>query len=310
MTGYLIRRLLQLVPILFGASILVFLMMRLLPGDPALQALGGAAASEVTGEQVEALREEWGLNDPLPVQYVAWLRHAVQGDFGRSTVSRVPARDEIISRFPATLQITLAALLVSVTLGVSSGLLAAIKPNSVADRGSMVVALLGVCTPSFWLGLMLMLLFSVKLGWLPTFGKGGISHLILPAITLGAGGAGVIARLTRSSMLEVLGDDYIRTARSKGLRESRVVYRHALKNAVIPVITLIGLEFGFLLSGSVVTETVFSYPGIGLLLITSIQNRDFPIVQGVILLFALQFVLVNLVVDLVYAWVDPRIAYS
>lgn len=310
MTGYIIRRLLQLIPILFGASIIVFLMMRLLPGDPALQALGGAAASEVTGEQVEALREEWGLNDPLPVQYIAWLRHAVQGDFGRSTVSRVPARDEIISRFPATLQITIAALLVSVTLGVSSGLLAAVKPNSFLDRTSMVIALLGICTPSFWLGLMLMLLFSVKLGWLPTFGKGGISHLILPAFTLGLGGAGVIARLTRSSMLEVLGDDYIRTARSKGLREARVVYRHALKNAVIPVITLVGLEFGFLLSGSVVTETVFSYPGIGLLLITSINNRDFPIVQGVILLFAVQFVLVNLVVDLLYAWVDPRIAYS
>ncbi len=310
MTAYVIRRLIQLIPILLGASIVVFLMMRLLPGDPALQALGGAAASEVTGEQVEALREEWGLNDPLPIQYVHWLTHAAQGDFGRSTISRVPASDEILNRFPATLQLTIAALVVSIVLGILAGLLAAIKHNTMTDRISTIIALLGICTPSFWLGLMLMLLFSVKLGWFPTFGKGGIEHLVLPGITLGMGGAGVIARVTRSSMLEVMSDDYIRTARSKGLRETTIMYRHALKNALIPIITLVGLEFGFLLSGSVVTETVFSFPGIGLLLITSINNRDFPIVQGVILLFALQFVVVNLIVDLIYAWVDPRIAYS
>jgi peptide/nickel transport system permease protein/oligopeptide transport system permease protein len=201
-------------------------------------------------------------------------------------------------------------MLVSVALGIPFGVIAAVRHNSLIDRGSTIIALLGICTPTFWLGLMLMLLFSVQLGWLPSFGRGGITHLILPAITLGASASAIIARVTRSSMIEVLSEDFIRTARAKGLAERIVVYRHAIKNALIPIITILGLEFGFLLSGSVVTETVFSYPGLGLLLISSINNRDFPVVQGALLLFALQFVIVNLVVDLLYGFVDPRITYS
>jgi peptide/nickel transport system permease protein/oligopeptide transport system permease protein len=199
---------------------------------------------------------------------------------------------------------------VSIVLGLFFGVVAAVKHNTLFDRSSMVVALVGVCTPSFWLGLMLMLLFSVRLGWLPPFGKGGITHLILPALTLGTAASAIIARVTRSSMLEVLSEDYVRTARAKGLAERLVIVRHALKNALIPIITILGLEFGGLLSGSVVTETVFAYPGVGLLLINSINNRDFPVVQGAMLLFALQFVLVNLLVDVIYARVDPRITFN
>jgi ABC-type dipeptide/oligopeptide/nickel transport system permease component len=306
MTRYVIRRLLALIPILLGASILIFAVMRLVPGDPARQALG----PEATGDQVELLRKQWRLDEPLPVQYAAWLGRAVQGDFGRSTVSRVPAREEILSRFPATLQLTLASMVVSVVLGIFFGVVAAVKHNSLVDRSSMVLALIGVCTPSFWLGLMLILVFSVKFGWLPSFGKGGLSHLILPAATLGTGASAILARVTRSSMIEVLGEDYVRTARAKGLRENVVIVRHALKNALIPIITIVGLEFGGLLSGSVVTETVFAYPGLGQLLINAINNRDFPVVQGALLLFAVQFVLVNLAVDLLYARADPRISYS
>ncbi|HET8629683.1 MAG TPA: nickel ABC transporter permease [Thermomicrobiales bacterium] len=306
MLRYVIRRLIALVPILVGVSILVFVMMRLVPGDPARMTLG----PEATGEQVALLRHQWGLDRPLPVQYAFWLQRAVHGDFGRSTVSRVPASQEIAARFPATLKLTAASMAVSVVLGLVFGVVAAVRHNTLFDRTSMVVALLGVCTPSFWLGLMLMLLFAVKLRWLPSFGQGGISHLILPALTLGTGSSAIIARVTRSSMLEVLGEDYVRTARAKGLGERAVIVRHALKNALIPIITILGLEFGGLLAGAVVTETVFSYPGLGLLLINSINNRDFPIVQGALLLFALEFVLVNLLVDVIYARVDPRITYS
>jgi len=280
--------------------------MRLVPGDPAHLVLG----REATGDQVALLRKQWGLDKPLPVQYAYWLSHAVRGDFGRSLVSRVPARQEILSRFPATLWLTLASMCVSIVLGLFFGIVAAVKHNTTFDRVSMVAALLGICTPSFWLSLLLLLLFSVKLGWLPSFGKGGIEHLILPALALGAGGASVIARVTRSSMLEVLNEDYIRTARAKGLREQRVIIGHALKNSLIAIITILGLEFGGLLSGAVIVETIFAYPGLGLLLITSIKNRDFPIVQGALLLFAIEFVLVNLLVDVLYAQVDPRITYS
>jgi len=241
---------------------------------------------------------------------VLWLERALHGDFGRSTVSRVPASTEIWARFPATLKLTAASMVVAVLIGLVSGVIAAVRHNTLIDRSSMVVALLGVCTPSFWLGLMLMLLFSVELGWLPSFGQGGISHLVLPALTLGTGASAIIARVTRSSMLEVFSEDYIRTARAKGIVERTVIVRHALKNALIPIITVLGLEFGGLLAGAVVTETVFAYPGIGLLLVNSINNRDFPIVQGALLLFAFQFVLVNLIVDVIYARVDPRISYS
>lgn len=306
MTKYIFRRLAMLIPILFGVSILVFLVMRLIPGDPARQSLG----PEATGDQVEALRKAWRLDEPVPVQYFSWLERALTGDLGRSTVSRVPVVEELASRFPATLELTLAAMVVSIVVGLSFGIAGAVWHNSPIDRLTTLTALLGICTPSFWLGLLLLLAFSVKLNWFPAAGAGGISHLVLPALTLGIGAAAIVARVTRSSMIEVLADDYIRTARSKGMRERAVVTQHALKNAMIPVLTILGLEFGGLLAGSVVTETVFSYPGIGQLLIKSIGNRDFPIVQGALLLFSLQFVIINLVVDLLYAKADPRIQFS
>jgi ABC-type dipeptide/oligopeptide/nickel transport system permease component len=303
---YIIRRLVLLVPLLFGASVLVFLTMRLIPGDPARLALG----AEATEDQVELMRRQWGLDQPLPVQYVYWIGHALQGDWGRSTVSRVPASEEIANRLPATLRLAGLSLVIAAVLGIGFGLLAAVRHNTWVDRLSMVVALLGICTPSFWLGLMLILVFSVRFGWFPSFGQGGLDHLVLPSLTLGAAAAALIARVTRSSLLEVLGADYLKTARAKGLTEHLVITRHALKNALIPVLTLLGLELGGLLTGAIVTETVFAYPGIGLLLISSIGNRDFAVVQPALLLFAVQFVLVNLLVDVLYAVVDPRIAYA
>jgi peptide/nickel transport system permease protein len=280
--------------------------MRLIPGDPARLALG----AEATEDQVQLMRRQWGLDQPLPVQYVYWISHALQGDWGRSTVSRVPASEEISNRLPATLRLAGLSLVIAAALGIGFGLLAAVRHHSWVDRVSMVIALLGICTPSFWLGLMLILVFSVRLGWLPSFGQGGVDHLVLPALTLGAGAAALIARVTRSSLLEVLGADYLKTARAKGLTEYLVITRHALKNALIPVLTLLGLELGGLLTGAIVTETVFAYPGIGLLLINSIGNRDFPVIQPALLLFALQFILVNLLVDVLYAVVDPRISYG
>ncbi len=306
MTQYILRRLLALIPILIGVSIIIFLVMRLVPGDPARQTLG----PEATGEQVEVLRKAWRLDEPLPIQYIAWLQRAVEGDLGRSTVSRVPVTEEIFTRLPATLNLTLASMAIAIVFGLLFGIISAIRHNTLIDRGTMLLALIGICTPSFWLGLILLLIFSVQFGWFPSTGAGGISHLVLPSVTLGVGAAAVIARVTRSSMIDVFSEDFIRTARAKGIAERMVVVRHALKNALIPIITILGLEFGGLLAGAVITETVFSYPGIGQLLIKSINNRDFPIVQGALLLFAVQFVLVNLIVDLLYARVDPRISYT
>ena len=306
MIRYILRRVVLLVPLLVGASILVFLIMRLIPGDPARLALG----AEATEDQIQLMRRQWGLDQPLPVQYVYWISHALQGDWGRSTVSRVPASEEIANRLPATLRLAALSIVIASVLGIGFGLLAAVRHNTWVDRVSMILALLGICTPSFWLGLMLILVFSVRLGWFPSFGQGGLDHLVLPSLTLGAAAAALIARVTRSSLLEVLGADYLKTARAKGLTEHLVITRHALKNALIPVLTLLGLEMGGLLTGAIVTETVFAYPGIGLLLISSIGNRDFPVIQPALLLFAFQFVLVNLAVDVLYAVVDPRITYA
>ncbi|MBX6754468.1 MAG: ABC transporter permease [Thermorudis peleae] len=306
MLAYVLRRLAALIPTLIGVSIVVFLLLRLVPGDPARQALG----PEATAEQVALLRKQWKLDEPLPVQYIYWVKRMLQGDLGRSTISRVPVTQEIATRLPATLELTLVSMVFAIILGIGLGVLGAVRHNTALDRFSTVLALLGVCTPSFWLGLMLLLVFSVKLQWLPPFGKGGITHLILPGLTLGAGAAAVIARVTRTSMLEVLNEDYVRTARAKGLAPWPVLIRHALPNALIPIITIVGLQFGGLLAGATITETIFAYPGIGLLLINAINNRDFPIVQAALLLFTLQFVLVNLLVDLLYARVDPRITYQ
>lgn len=303
MIGKTVRRLLTAIPTLIGVSIVVFLMMRWLPGDPALQAAG----PEATGEQVERIRRDMGLDQPLITQYVNWVKDAFQGDFGNSTVSRAPALEEVLGRFPATLELTMVSIVIATIIGIVAGVISAVNHNKLIDRLSMVGALIGVCTPSFWLAMMLMLLFGVKLGWLPPLGSGSWKHLILPSITLGTGAAAIVARVTRSSTLDVMGQDYVRTARAKGLSEAAVIGRHVLKSALVPVSTVVGLEFGGLLAGSVVTETVFAYPGVGNLLVTSIQNRDFPIVQVAMLLFSLQFVLINVLVDLVYSIIDPRV---
>ena len=306
MLGYILRRLSYMTPILFGVSVVIFLILHLVPGDPARLVAG----PDATLEDVKIIRSSLGLDRPLPVQYVSWLGNVFRGDLGRSARTHRPVTHELRLTIPATVELTLCAIVIAVFLGVAAGTIAAVRRNSVFDYTSMVVALLGVCTPSFWLGLMLMLLFAVKLDLLPTTGRGGLENLVLPAVTLGAGAAAIIARVTRSSMLEVLGTDYIRTAHAKGLSARVVVLRHAVKNAMIPVITVIGLEFGYLLAGAVVTETVFAYPGVGRLLVQAIDFRDYPVIQGSLLLLALQFALVNLVVDVLYAFFDPRISYG
>lgn len=306
MLRYILRRLVYMIPILFGVSVVVFLILHLVPGDPAVLVAG----PDATLEDIALARSRLGLDRPLPVQYISWLGNLLQGDLGRSARTHRPVTQDLGQTMPATVELTLAAITIAIVVGVGAGAIAAVRRNSVFDYASMVVALLGVCTPSFWLGLMLMLIFAVKLDLLPTTGRGGPDHLVLPAVTLGFGAAAIIARVTRSSMLEVLNMDYIRTAHAKGLTPRMVVIRHAIKNAFIPVITVIGLEFGYLLAGSVITETVFAYPGVGRLLIDAIGFRDYPVIQGGVMVLALQFALVNLIVDVLYAFFDPRISYA
>jgi len=305
MYKYIFKRLLYLIPVMFGVSLIIFTMMYFTPGDPARILLGEAAPEE----QVEALRDQMGLNDPFFVQYGSWLRGIVlEGDVGTSFRTRRDVSDEIMDRFPATLQLATAGAVVSIVLGVPIGIISATRQYSIFDNASMFVALLGVSMPNFWLAMLLILLFAVNLNWLPSSGLNqGFRSLILPAFTLGTGSAAIIARMTRSSMLEVIRQDYIRTARAKGQVESKVVNRHALKNALIPILTIIGLQFGGLLGGAVLTETVFSIPGVGRLMVDSISARDFPVVQGGVLFIAVTFSLVNLIVDVLYAFVDPRI---
>ncbi|MGO5023037.1 nickel ABC transporter permease [Lawsonibacter sp. LCP25S3_G6] len=273
------------------------------PGDPAQIILGENA----TEEALANLREEMGLNDSFFVQYSRFIINAVQGDFGRSYQSNRVVFDEIFSRFPATLQLAGIGVLLSVLIGIPVGVISATKQYSFFDNTSMVFALIGVSMPNFWQGLMLIMLFSVWLGILPSGGYGDWTYFILPAITLGTSSAGSIARMTRSSMLEVIRQDYIRTARAKGVLEKNVVYKHALKNALIPIITVVGLQFGYLLGGAVLTETVFSWPGIGRLLVDSIKQKDTPMVQGLVVFIAVTFSIVNLCIDILYSYVDPRI---
>lgn len=315
MTAYVIRRITLLVPVLLGVSLVVFLAMRLAPGDPAVVMLGPIASEA----DVQRIRRELGLDQPLYVQYGKWLGRVVQGDFGRSITMKRAVLPEILSRFQATLILTFASLLISSVLGVTAGVISAVKQYSWFDRASMLFALLGVSVPVFWLGVMLMVVFSLKLGWLPAAGMYSagstrnvgdlLEHLVLPAVTLAAASIALVARLTRSTMLEVIRQDYIRTARAKGLAERVTITRHALKNALIPVITVLGLQVGYLLGGAILTETVFSWPGLGLLMVQAITARDFPVVQGGVLLIAFTFVVINLVVDLCYAYLDPRIRY-
>ena len=306
MIQFTLRRLLLAGPTLLGVTLVVFAMVRLLPGDPAATMAGVHA----TQEMVERVRRDLGLDQPIHVQYARFMGGLLRGDLGRSIRTGRPVVSEIWERFIPTLELTAASLLLATVLGVAAGIISASRPYSLFDYGSMMAALVGISVPVFWLGLMLMLLFSVKLGWLPAAGRGTLAHLILPAVTLAANSMALIARFTRSTMLEVIRQDYVSTARAKGLRESTVVVRHAFRNALIPVITIIGLRFGTLLSGAVLTETVFAWPGVGRLMVDSILARDYPVVQGAVLMVAGSFVLINLVVDLLYAVVNPRVRYG
>lgn len=303
MIKYIIKRILMFIPVLLGVILVIFIIMDLTPGDPARMILGDSA----TQAEVEALSEEMGLNDPLIVRYVRYIVDFVQGDFGTSYKSGVSVAQEIGARFPNTLKLAVAGTVMAVVLALPLGIFAAIKQNSIFDTVSMFISLIGISMPAFWLGLLLMLFFSLRLGWFPVSGADSFRHLVLPAITLGFMHMAAIARTTRSSMLEVVRQDYIRTAKSKGLPFRTVIMRHALPNALIPTITVIGLQIGMLLGGSVLTETVFSWPGIGRLMIQSIQSRDTPLVLGCIVVLCVCFSVVNLIVDLLYAAVDPRL---
>ncbi|MDR7555755.1 MAG: ABC transporter permease [Armatimonadota bacterium] len=303
---YLLRRLGLAVPTLLGVTVVVFALIRLIPGDPARLILGLQASEE----EVQRLRVELGLDRPLYVQYARFFARLLRGDLGYSAVTREPVIGEIGSRLPATVQLAVSSIVVATLVGMAAGVLSATRQYSAVDYVVMTVALFGVSLPVFWLGLMLMLLFSVYLNWLPAGGYGTPAHLVLPTVALAAFSIAIIARMTRSSLLEVFTQDYIRTARAKGLHGRVVILRHALKNALIPVITVIGLQFGALLGGAILTETVFAWPGMGRLLVSAITARDYAVVQGVVLVFAGLFTLVNLVVDVLYAYVDPRIHYG
>ena len=307
---YLANRVVQLVPVLFLISLIVFSIMHALPGDPVQLMLAGAESGSVTPERQEELRELMGLNDPLPYQYFRFVRGAVTGDLGTSVRLRSPVLDLILERFGSTLELSLGGIFFAILIGMSTGVVAALKQGSWWDTLSMMMAYVGVSLPLFWLGLLLILVFSFRLGWFPPAGQEGLRSLVLPSITLGLVSAGVISRLTRSSLVEVLVEDYVRTARSKGLPIRIVTLRHALRNAFLPVLTILGLQFGAMLAGTVVTETVFSRPGLGRLVVNAILWKDYPLVQGIVLFMATTYVLVNLVVDLCYAWLDPRIRYG
>jgi peptide/nickel transport system permease protein len=305
MQGYVIRRLARTLIALWGVSTIVFCVLRL-SGDPAVLLL----PQEASVEDVLRLRQDLGLDDPFLVQYLRFLGSSMLGDFGESLRHKEPAMALVVSHLWATIELSLAAFGIALLVAVPIGILAAVKPNSLYDHAVLTLALLGQSAPTFWIGIMLILTFGLGLRWFPIGGRGSWSHLVLPAITLGAFAMASIARLTRSAMLEVIRLDYINTARAKGLRESRVIWKHALKNAAIPVVTIMGLQFGALLGGAVVTETVFSWPGIGRLAIQGIYNRDYPVVQATVFIAAVFFVGINCVVDLLYTILDPRIRYE
>lgn len=333
MLKYIIRKLVLLIPVLFGVTLATFMVMHLFTTDPTEIILGQHA----TTQRVEALREELGLNKPIHVQFGDYLSNALHGDLGKSVITKTSITDELMRRFPATVELALAAIFIATIMGILFGVISAVKQNSIYDYGTMVTALLGVSMPIFWLGLMMIILFSVILGWLPASGRIGIGmqpetitglylvdalltgdigafvnafeHLIMPALALGSYSTAIIARMTRATMLETIRQDYIRTARAKGLTEKVVIFKHALRNALIPVVTVIGLQMGALLGGAVLTETVFSWPGIGSYLVEGIMVSDYPRVQGAVLLVGTIFVLVNLLVDVLYSYLDPRIQH-
>jgi len=284
-------------------TLLVFAIVRLIPGDPARLLAGDFATDQI----VDELRQRWRLNDPLPVQYAVYVGGVLRGDLGRSITTSTPVRPELVERFLRTLELAVAGVVLAAVIGGAAGIVSAVRRSSLTDYVATALALTGISTPIFWSGLLLILLFSVRLEWLPAGGTGSLRHLVLPALSLGLFGAGVLARQTRSGMLEVLGQDFVRTARAKGLPERSVVVKHALKNALIPVVTVLGDQFGRLLGGAILTETVFAWPGMGRYLIEAISQRDYPAVQGAILVFAAAVVAVNLLVDLSYGLLDPRV---
>ncbi len=334
MKWYITKRLLMLIPVLLGVSILAFSLIHLAPGDPALTIAGERASPQV----ISAIREKYGLDKPLTTQYWVWLKQVLQGDLGRSIVSNEYVAKEILERFPNTVELTIFAMIFAVVIGSIAGIISASRQYSVFDYSFMGLAIFGISMPVFWLGIMLMMIFGVYLRWLPISGRismmisfqritgfylldsiitgnfaaffSSLRYLILPSVALSTIPMAIIARVTRSSMLEVLRQDFIRTERAKGLSERMVIYKHAVRNAMIPVITVIGLNFGLLLAGAILTETVFSWPGIGRYVVNAVNMRDYSVVQGCVLFFALMFVIVNLITDIVYVYIDPRIHYG
>ncbi len=334
MRWYIIKRLLQIIPVVLGVTLIAFALIHLAPGDPVRTMLGQHA----TQQEIDEIRVKYGLDQPLYVQYFIWLGDVVQGDLGRSILTREYVTTEIAARFPNTIELAIAAMIFATVIGVLAGVISATKQYSIADYSMMGVALFGISMPVFWLGIMLMMIFGVFLGWLPIGGRidlllpftritgfmvvdsiitgngaaliSVLRHLILPSIALGTIPMAIIARTTRSSMLEVLRQDFIRTQRAKGLSERKVIFKHAIRNALVPVVTVIGLNFGLLLSGAILTETVFSWPGVGRLVVDAVYARDYPLVIGCILVFALVFVIVNLITDILYTYIDPRIHYD
>ena len=307
MAFYLLKRLILTVPMLLGIVILVFLMVKLVPGD-AVSAMQGQL--KLSAEQMASIRRALGLDEPLYRQLGNYLLGLARGDMGRSLFGARPIRELISANLPATIQLTIAGMLVAIVLGLPLGIFSALKQNTVWDVGSTLVGLVGVSIPAFWLGLMLIQLFAVTLGWLPITGDRGLRGLVMPALALGLAEAAIITRMTRATLVEVLRTDYVRTARAKGLAEQGVIWRHALRNAFLPILTMIGMQFGTLFGGAVIIENVFARQGLGTLVTQAVINRDFPVVQGCVLVAAALYVLVNLVVDVLYAVVDPRIKYS
>jgi ABC-type dipeptide/oligopeptide/nickel transport system permease component len=306
MLSFLARRVLLAIPTLIGVLVVVFALLYVAPGDPVMEMVGERADSAT----IARLREELKLDEPLPTQFAHYAGGVLRGDLGRSYITNRPILSDIRERFPRTLQLAASAMLLAAVVGITIGVLAAARPNGWFDRLSLALAYLGISFPVYWVGLILILLVAVTLRWLPPSGYGGIEYLILPALALGSRSIAFLARMTRSAMLEVLGSDYVRTARAKGLRERVVIARHALRNALIPVITVLGLDFGYYLTGSILTETIFSWPGLGRYVVNAISRRDLPAIQGTVLFLSVVFVLVNLITDLVYAAADPRVGYE
>ena len=303
MIQYFLKRLLQAIPVLLGVIIITFVLMYIIPGDPVVSMVG----ERYSEETVQRLRQELHLDDPLPLQFLRYVGNVLQGNFGNSFITGEPVAALIIEKFPNTMMLAITAMFFAILIGLTAGIMSSVRPGSFMDRGIMVLALAGISAPVFWVGLILVLVVGVMLQWLPPTGFGGMEYLILPALTLGLRSAAYLARLTRATMLEVLSHDYIRTARSKGLPEWKVFIKHAFPNTLIPVITIIGTDFGSYLSGAVLTESIFGWPGIGRLALEAIMKRDFPVIQGTVLFMAIMFVLMNVLVDLLYGVVDPRI---